>query len=106
MLKRNHLKILLKILSWIFHIALLLWVVFMMWICHDLVYDERYMMFDAASKVIVYSDMDVCKTICFFFLILNLSVSLVSKRYNKVFFVIHFLLAQFNIFYFCWLLTV
>ena len=98
-------KTILKILQWILHIALLLAILFFMWLLHEImVYEEHYRMI--GEYVISYENMDVCKMICFVFMILNLSISVISRFYNKVFSVIHFLLAQFGIIYFCWLLLV
>lgn len=104
MLKKNHIKNILKILSWLFHIALLLFTVLFMWLSHFAIYDVFYA--QMSVYIIDYSNMDFLKMLWAFWVVSNISVAAIARIYNKVFSVIHFLLSQFSIFYFCWLLTV
>ena len=102
-MKKNNFKNLLKILSWGFHIALLLCMVLFMWISHFIIYDDFYQ--EMSIYIIDFSNMDLFKMLWAFFVILNISIAAIARFYNKAFSVIHFLLSQFSIVYFCWLLT-
>ena len=103
MLKKNHSKNVLKVLSWVFHIALLLCMVLFMWISHFIIYDDYYQ--EMSIYVIDFSNMDLFKTLWAFFVIVNISIAAITRFYNKLFSIIHFVLSQFSIVYFCWLLT-
>lgn len=101
--EKKHMKIFLKILSWVFHIALLLCMALFMWISHFIIYDDFYQ--EMSIYIIDFSNMDLFKMLWAFWVILNISIAAIARFYNKVFSVIHFLLSQFSIVYFCWLLT-
>lgn len=102
-MKKINFKMIWKILSWVFHIALLLWTVFMMWMSHVIIYDDFYQ--TMSIYIIDFSNMDFFKTAWAFWVISNIVIAVIARFYNKVFSVIHFLLSQFSIVYFCWLLT-
>lgn len=101
--KKTYIKNILKLLLWVFHIALLLCILFFMWISHIVIYDDFYQ--EMSVYIIDFSNMDLFKTFWAFWVISNISISAITRFYNKVFSVIHFILSQFSIVYFCWLLT-
>lgn len=103
MLKKNHSKNILKILSWVFHIALLLCILFFMWFAHIVAYSDFYLM--DSAYIMDFSNVVLFKIMWAFFVVANISIATIARFYNKVFSVIHFLLSQFSIVYFCWLLT-
>ena len=102
-LKKINFKMIWKILSWIAHIVLLLCMAFFMWMSHVIIYDDFYQ--TMSIYIIDFSNMDFFKTAWAFWVISNIVIAVIARFYNKVFSVIHFLLSQFSIVYFCWLLT-
>jgi len=103
MLKKTYIKNTLKILSWVFHIVLLILILFFMYVSHAVIYDDFYV--QESVYIIDFSRMDTFKMIWAFWVISNITIAAIARFYNKVFSVIHFLLSQFSIIYFCWLLT-
>lgn len=101
--KRTYIINILKILSWVFHIALLILILFFMCVSHAVIYDDFYL--QESVHIIDFSRMDAFKMIWAFWVISNITIAAIARFYNKVFSVIHFLLSQFSIIYFCWLLT-
>ena len=103
MLKKISIKKILKILSWIIHIVLLLYMLFFMWFAHIIAYKDFYLM--DSAYIMNFSNVVVFKLFWAFLVISNISIAAIARFYNKAFSVIHFLLSQFSIVYFCWLLT-
>ena len=100
---RNNAKRILKILSWVFHTSLLLCTLFFMWFAHIIAYSDFYLM--DSAYIMDFSNVVFFKIIWAFFVIANISIAAIARFYNKMFSVVHFLLSQFGIVYFCWLLT-
>ncbi len=87
----------------VIHILLLCFIVFYMWLFFALgPYDYR---FDYSMKVIDYMRMDFYKLLWFFGVSINTIIAVIAKKYSKAFYIIHMILAQLCIAYFCWLLT-
>ncbi len=87
----------------VIHILLLCFIVFYMWLFVVVgPYDHR---FDYSMKVVDYMNMDILRIIWFFGVSINTIIAVIAKKYSKAFYIIHMILAQLCIVYFCWLLT-
>ena len=95
-------KKVLKLIINVINTTILLLVLLLMWLTHIMIYDDFY---PVSMHIVDYRNLDVFRIFWIGWTIINAIMSTITKKYSKLFYIIHLILAVISCLYLFWILT-